>query len=137
MLSGAFFQDPQHGIYGIIRVQQIHADGNNRQGIEAVKMLAQVDGIFFGGDEAIGLAALLQVEKVMDIFFCVAVMIAKSGFRRGLNSGGTQLRQKSQGARDSAECDGVGGNMLWRDAAAHAPDELAGERKGMGNSIAG
>src|SRR6185312_6075446 len=89
-------------------------------------MLAEVDGVFFRGDEGVGLIFLLQAEQVTNVKRCVLVMVAVKLLCDWLNIDGSQLIDELAWARDSAERNG----SLWgdweRESAANLPDIFHG-----------
>lgn len=100
-------------------------------------MAAQVDGVFFCGEKSSRLALLFESEQFADVFLAVGVVIAVERLSGRFDVGGAQLLNKNLGTGDAAEDDRARGHVLGKDSPAHAPYELAFERKLFWRSAAG
>src|SRR5271165_4376933 len=92
--ASSFRNDPQHGTDCVSRVHQFHFDRNDGQRLQCLKISAQVDGIFFRGDEAFSLPLLPQFQQILDIHLSIGVVVAVQGLRHRLNPSSTQLQQE-------------------------------------------
>ena len=104
----AFGDRAENGIHNASRIDQLHLNSRDDWGYFA-KMCAQVNGIFFRGDEAVGLLLISQFEQMANVIGRVLVMIAVKPFRDWLNAIGPQLLDKLVRAGDAAEDD----RILW------------------------
>lgn len=100
---------PQHGIHGVSRVLQFHSDLGNCDRLEAAEALGEVDCVFFGSDEAIGLPLIAQFLQGLNVARAIAVMIAKDHFAGRFNPSHPKLGEKQRGLRYSAKDNRAGG----------------------------
>jgi hypothetical protein len=61
-LALSFFDLVKHGIEGVSCVGEFHFHLHDRERLQSGEIWAKIDGVFFGGDEATGLAAVFELK---------------------------------------------------------------------------
>jgi hypothetical protein len=119
-------QDRIYKVSGAVEGEREGCDGERGQlGLQCF----QIDCIFFGGEEAIGAKLVVRGTEAIDVAGGVGMVIAKSDFGSGLDSGGAHLGEKLLGTGDAAEDDGRGRRVGQNEVALDSPDSLLLERR--------
>src|SRR5439155_24170711 len=119
--TAALFNGAQHGIQGVIRIEEFHFDGNNCQRNKGRKKFAQVDGVFFCGDKATGFALRAMFDQVRYIALGIGVMIAIECFGCRFDACGAELHQEIPWTRNTTKGNRPGGDILRKNAASSSP----------------
>src|SRR5262249_61717620 len=93
---------------------------------------AKVDGVFFGSDEATGLATVFQSLQFADVSFAIGMVIAVDGFGSRFDAGLTELQHEVLRACDATENNRTVRSLHGVDGASNTPDDLVFEREEVG-----
>jgi len=115
-LALSFFDPAKHGIQSVSRIGKIHFHRDHRERLERGKVGSEINRIFFGGNEATGLAPLFQVEQFANVFFRVGVVIAIKRLGDRFDIGRPQLQHEVLRSRDTAEDHRARRNIMARAA---------------------
>ncbi len=99
------------------------------EGLEAGGERAEVDRVFFGGDEAGGTRLLGFRGEIAHVGGGVGVVIAEDDFAGKHDAAGAEVVEKTLGAGDGAEGEHRAGRQIKVDGAAQAPNMLAGAER--------
>src|SRR4051812_28491488 len=121
-LAAAQSYGPQHRLHASRALGELHRDRGDGDGFEPLADGAQVDGVFFRGDEHLGVALPAKLQQVFDVVFFVTIVVAEGGRGGRLAAGELQLQQKVLRTRDAAKRNRLRRQPLRRDAATRAPD---------------
>jgi hypothetical protein len=100
-------------------------------------VIAQVDGVLFGGKKSSSFALLFELEQFADVFLGVGVVIAVKGLGGRLDVDGAQLLHEIVRPGDAAENERAGRHVLGQDSTAYAPQQLALQGKLFGRDASG
>src|SRR2546427_10109483 len=124
------------GIQGVIRIEEFHFDGNNCQRNKGCKKFAQVDGVFFCGDKAVGFALRAKFDQVRYVALGIEVVIAIEGFGGRFDTCGAELHQEILWARNTTKHNRPGGDILRKNSAARSPYQFSIQREGFWSGAA-
>jgi len=89
---------------------------------EAAEVFAEVDGVLFCGNEAVGLLLIAEFLQGLNISRAIAVMIAKDHFAGWFNTSISKLGEKQGGPCDSAKDNGAGWWVFHHGTPADSPN---------------
>src|SRR3984957_772567 len=92
---------------------QFQLDWNRCQRSESGGQCAEVDQIFLGGDESVGVTSPAQFQQFFYVVDRVRMMIAIYGFCRGTSFSGPTLREEILRAGASAKYGGAHRPSSW------------------------
>jgi hypothetical protein len=128
--AGLWFRDScengfrQDGIDNVIGIVELQAEGGDREGLEIGLERPEVEGIFFGGQEAAGAKLNAHGEQALDVAPAIGVMVAKRDFRGRRDSSGAYLGEELVWSGDTAEHNRSEGRIGDDDFPPHSPDEF-------------
>src|SRR5450631_168803 len=102
----AFPNHAQNSIQSVSGVKEFHSSARDGDPIKRRKQRAEIDRVFFGGDETTGVVLLTQGSEIADIFLRVRVVVAVKLRGGWVNTSGLQLIDELLGASDATESDG-------------------------------
>jgi len=129
-LGAAVGNDAEHGIQSVSGFGQFHIYRWKADRSEASIKWTEVDHIFLGGDEAIGVVKVAECQNFGDVAFGVTMMVAIELVAGDLNSRGSQLVEETLRTSNAAEDEGTVQLHLRRNRqrALYPPNELASRK---------
>src|SRR5216684_7676732 len=120
----SFFNSAQHGIHGVSCVVQLHFYWYHRERPKRGQVAAEVDRILLGRDKTAGFAALPELQKFVDVFLSVGMMVTIERFGHRLDVCCPQLQHKALRTGNSAKDYRPRWNIPWDNSSPYPPDEF-------------
>ena len=128
----------QNGIHNVSRIVDRNPEPCDGEWLEGLPIsaellnIAEVDRVFFGSQESVGLRVAARANKVLNIVQAISMVIAKNNFRRRRNPGAAYLLKKLFRTRDTTENNRPGGWWIrQKDLALNSPQQLLLWHRGL------